>query len=329
MSAVPVLQEVAQVGCTDCADARAFSSIRALAFVAGDRVIVADADEPKIRILGTDGTVRTAFGREGRGPGEMVSPLHVSAHSDGRIQVIDVGTQRLSVFGADGRFLHSFPTHGFPIGAGFHPMSGTLYVVTTSMVRSRVDVWGAQDTMPRPVLPRLGEFPPTEPGHPPAVHPAVAPDGSFALGDGVMEYRIRVFAADGSRLRDIMRPLDRARKSAREIADERQATARRMGRMGVDARPVGAVPEPDPLRPHFDRRDALAFDTDGRLWVRTTRGAGGTTIFDLFDRTGRFLGEVTLKQEVGLFVLGAGQLAGVTRGADDVPVITIWRISAQ
>ena len=322
---LPVMRKMYVVGCAECTGPQSFSVIRSIGLDAQHRVLVADADEPKVRIFEADGTVRTAFGRSGRGPGELMSPLHVSARSDGRIQVLDGSTQLLSIFEADGEFMESLLVRGFPTGAGFNPAAGVLYLLTTSMVSSRVQRWDMRDSSLTTVFPALGDFPPTEPGHPLFVHPAVAPDGSFALGDGATEYRIRVFAADGSPSRDITRTLEPERKSEREIEEERRMAERRRGRMGADVRLVGPQPDPDPFRPFFHRRDALTYDDAGRLWVRTTRGRDGMTVFDLFDRTGTFLGEVRIDAAIGMFTVRAGFLAGVTVGELDIPTVTVWR----
>jgi hypothetical protein len=84
--------------------------------------------------------------------------------------------------------------------------------------------------------------------------------------------------------------------------------------------------EISPYRPFFEARNALAFDDQGRLWVRTTRGGPAETVFDVFDRSGGLRGELTIPQAVGGFAVRHGYLVGVTTGELDVPTVTIWRL---
>jgi hypothetical protein len=50
-------------------------------------------------------------------------------------------------------------------------------------------------------------------------------------------------------------------------------------------------------------------------------------LFDVFDPSGRFLGEVTLPVRVREFTLNAGLLAGVVLDDVEVQRVGIWRVS--
>jgi hypothetical protein len=60
--------------------------------------------------------------------------------------------------------------------------------------------------------------------------------------------------------------------------------------------------------------------------VRVDRGPLEATTFDVFDASGRYLGEVSVQARVRGFALGAGMLAGVTLDDFDVPRVTLWRV---
>ena len=162
----PAAAEFAKVrvlGCANCAGPESFSAISALNLDAQDRVLVADPGAPMIRIFKLDDTAVVAFAGAGRGPGELLHPLHVSARADGQLQVVDIGNQRLTIFNASGGFVTSIPLRGFPTGAGFHPAAGILYLVTTNVVHTSVQRWTVGDSTLTMVIPVLGAFPPAEP----------------------------------------------------------------------------------------------------------------------------------------------------------------------
>lgn len=67
----PALAPVGVIGCDFCNGPEQFSGIQALALDDQGRIYVADRSEPRIWIFAPDGESIRAFGREGRGPGEM------------------------------------------------------------------------------------------------------------------------------------------------------------------------------------------------------------------------------------------------------------------
>jgi hypothetical protein len=70
----------------------------------------------------------------------------------------------------------------------------------------------------------------------------------------------------------------------------------------------------------------LRFDDSGRLWIHVQRGAPSETVFDLFDASGAFIGEVKLNRNIRDFALGAGMLAAITESAGGAEQVVTWRI---
>ncbi len=80
------------------------------------------------------------------------------------------------------------------------------------------------------------------------------------------------------------------------------------------------------LAPHFTRH-ALAYDSQGRLWVRTGRGEPGTTVFDVFAPDDAFLGERQVDESVGTYAIAQGILVGVaTHPTTEVQRVMRWEI---
>jgi hypothetical protein len=75
----------------------------------GGRLLVADAEDCAIKAFALDGTFQGAFGRKGRGPGELTFPSGLSV-AGGKVFVADKLNSRIQVFDRDGR-----PAGGFPV----------------------------------------------------------------------------------------------------------------------------------------------------------------------------------------------------------------------
>jgi hypothetical protein len=90
-------------------------------------------------------------------------------------------------------------------------------------------------------------------------------------------------------------------------------------------RPAARAATETELKAHF-LAGALVFDQTGRLWVRMERGGLEDTIFDLFDPTGRFMGEIRVATRIGLCVIAHGFLAGITMDADEAQYVTLFRL---
>jgi hypothetical protein len=70
----------------------------------------------------------------------------------------------------------------------------------------------------------------------------------------------------------------------------------------------------------------MKFDEKGRLWIHVQRGAPWETVFDVFDSSGSYAGEVKLDRRIKDFALGAGMLAAVAESATGAEQVVTWRI---
>lgn len=324
------LAPVMEIGCLDCAGPEAFGSITALSLGSG-RLAVADRDEPHVRIFRFDGHAVTVWGPEGDGPGELRAPLEISVAGDSTA-VLDLRRLRLALFLDDGEAHEGVRLDGFPLAAAFGPGSSRVYAVLTEYgaATARVVEWrpGGRGRVVVDRIPGID----LGPGPPPVLSLASAPDGGFVIGEGHERYRLLFFGADGHLRREVERAVARAPKSEDEIEEER---ATRRGTPGGRRSPPTqderqAMPRAgaqiDPLRVHFRGR-GLRFDERGRLWVRTERGSG-STVFDLFDPGGEYLGETTLPGRIDAFALGDEHLAVEVLGDLDVPSVQLWRVTS-
>jgi DNA-binding beta-propeller fold protein YncE len=103
--------------------------------LAGDRLIVADAQRHQIVFFGLDGRFISKFGHRGKGPGEFNFPTHVNVDGQGQVYVTDSMNCRIQVFDAGGQFLRAFGSVGDGPGRFSRPKgvavdnAGHVYVV--------------------------------------------------------------------------------------------------------------------------------------------------------------------------------------------------------
>ncbi len=105
------LVEVLAIGEEVGAEAYLFGSISA-AWVTADRVVVADAQVPAVRVFDRAGHHLFDVGRTGQGPGEFSSPAGLVVTHDGRIAVADVMNTRINFYDTQGEFVEDWPLPG-------------------------------------------------------------------------------------------------------------------------------------------------------------------------------------------------------------------------
>lgn len=111
----------------DDADEAVLGRPAALA-LAADRIYIADSQDCAIKVFAKDGKFVRAFGRKGRGPGELSFPSGVAAAGD-RIYVADKLNRRIQIFDHDGGLRGGFPLAVAPDKV-FVLESGALLVTT-------------------------------------------------------------------------------------------------------------------------------------------------------------------------------------------------------
>jgi hypothetical protein len=83
-------------------------------------IFVSDGHDPmsngRVVKFSKDGKFIKAWGKNGSGPGEFITPHAISMDSRGRIFVADRGNNRIQIFDQDGKFLDQWKQFGRPSG---------------------------------------------------------------------------------------------------------------------------------------------------------------------------------------------------------------------
>ena len=297
------------------------------------RVILVDEMERSVLILDAELMEGRRLGREGAGPGEYIVPSRLFSLAGDSSAVYDAPNRRLLVLtpnGEPGGVLHFFPGLG---SLKESDARGRLYSSTSrGTVLQRWDppshVLDTVATLPPPhddVQRTLGGVslsrPEDQNPFPPEVEWAVAADGRIAIIQPD-PYLVEILGAEGTRLAGPELPVERIEVSEAHKEQWRE----RMSRPTTGVRiPLGGRQRPSyettvlpPIEPkRWPRylppflRDAATFAPDGHLWVQRTTTADAPPTFDVFDKAGRRVQQVTLPLGRRLLGFGDGSVYAV------------------
>lgn len=314
-----------------------------LAWVNDSSIALIDSDAKQLVIAGIPGGTFRRIGRQGAGPGEFRVPTFLLAR-DGELIVDDIGARRVSRFDAEGKFIGSTPTPGATLRLlaldgdrlrlawiEFAPSGGGPTVSDldlgsgSSVARFRVF---AHDSA-------LAVTSGSMPGPNPFLALAAGPGGEILAGSSQV-YRITVFDSTGRVLRSLGRKLPPAFRTDAEIDEIVARRGRAVRAMAAAERAsddlvarLRSTLKKEP-KPHFSM-GGIAADSDGRVWVATSRG-GDRTEVDVFGADGRFLGTVLLRGRVEALALRLPWLAALsewTEGGDEgLQGIDLYRVGA-
>ena len=335
-SQAPTVTRNFTLGCADCGGALQFSSFQTLEISSKGEILVADRDNPMLRLFDATGKPIWSGGQKGKGPGEYQHILRAAFRPDGGLDLVDFTGRRLTTLGPDRKLVSSHTLQTFSTTAGANDKGAIVLGAESPM--GTIKVFRVRGRELEPVtVPEIAK--PAEGNAFKGSSVDIASNGTLAIIPSNDRYQIVLIDSAGKRLPDITREIERTRRTP---AEEQAMRARLRGGMGqmMEAMEKSAgkssskAPVPVhgtsdlSLKPHF-AVDGLRFDSSGRLWVRTMRGDGTHTIFDVFSPAGAFLGAVTLDGQVQLFALAGNWLVTSGENADGVPTVTRWTVSAQ
>lgn len=327
---------VATWGCTACTGPELLGSVVDVAVSADGAVFVLDSFEPAVRRFSVDGEP-LAFGREGQGPGEFELAYYIGMVEDESIEVIDLRRRRLTRLDFDGNVVATRPLQAWLSAAAYSPVDGGWYLAAVDFRRGGSRVLYLADDSEEPHHIGGADFPLDEDGDLSDFFALAArPGGGYAVGDGEIEYRVRLYDAEGVALGDISRSIERVAKTEAELNAERERrnanSAQVAERRAAEARASGLeITERDPIDPfkHHFYGSSLGFDDAGRLWLRSGRGNESITTFDVFDPARMYLGEVHIEGRVGRHAIAGEWLVTAGTSAEDHPVVRLWRLSGS
>ena len=332
--AVPgwTMERAASVGGADAPPEATLYDVISVAEDPAGNIYALNQGDKRILVFDSTGAFQRSIGRRGKGPGEFLAPLAmVAAGSDG-LYVLDPVNGRLNRFRrSDGTFIDAVAagTGGLSLRRMELAGDGTLLVeahaptVLTGAAVSEPFV-ARLDTLSGAVTPvvkldtvsRLqlkGEQGMRVMDVPFAPRPVWTVDdrGNVLLGTG---QKYEVFRQAGERRELAVR--GQGEPLPVTEADRQAFLERRKQR-----RNAGEIPFPD-TKPFFNE---LRAGPGGDLWVQTPRVGGGRA-WEIFDRSGRRLGELRLPAKSYLRGISRGSLYVVQLDEDDVETLVRYRL---
>lgn len=301
----------------------------------GKRLYVLDSQSSEIRVFDMQGEHIRTFGREGAGPGELRAPGGLVFGPDGRLRVVDLGNARYSFFTPDGEPAGTlgrqvlgrldgccvFDAEGRFIDAGV----GLGADRVTYRALFRIDHDGnALDTLALPQVPFDNAYFDLD-------LPFVIRVPYYPSHEWTFDPRGRIWTTFGAEYRLVQRTLagDSLRVVVREgveaptvPAAERSRLEARLDSVGGHA--IRSQLDRIPARKPFIR--ALFTDLAGRIWAQRFPADETTSLFDVFDPTGAFLGAVTLPEALRRPVLIRGSDIYGTVLNDGVPRVVRYQV---
>jgi len=310
------------------------------------QMYIADVQALEIRVFGRDGSHIRTIGREGEGPGEFRGLWGMTIAPDGKLWALDQRNARWSVFDQDGMldrtFRRDIGSWGWIWGGGFDtegnliefvPVNQTMFTridVGLRLVQSgegRREIWedtnpeaydtlGAGDPPPEPEQQAALRFNHANGGRmfqqmPFAARRAIRLDKTGNIWSGFSkEYTLVLTNLAGDTLRIVTRAIEPedvaslARDSILLLIRETEAQGFRSVDLDETTFPT--------VRPFFEQ---ITTDDQGGLWV-WRRGSDSTTTYDVFDRSGRYLGEVVTPFRVNRYthpLIRGTEFYGVTQ----------------
>ncbi len=286
-------------------------------------VYLLDGQLHQVMIYSPDGEFIRTIGREGEGPGEFRQPGDMVIMPDGKVGVVQQMPGKIVLLTPEGEPADNFPFPGSDEG-GTQMFFGCA--ATDELVIAGVNEFARKDDGFSSIFQLIGanssgekvatyyeierkhdmakfEFDEKDMGGP-ALQWDIGIDGRIYADISFDGYNVHVWNPDGSKDRVINKEFESRKRSDREME-----IAKDLFKVMVNGKLAkNIVSKTD--------RDIQRLYTryDGTLWVLSSRGAldapaGSIGVFDVFDKSGKFTHQVTIKgkgtiEEDGLFFVG-------------------------
>jgi len=331
------------LGGVDATGPTQFSRVTDLVVTDDGAIWIADAQTQEIRVFDSTGGHRFTVGGEGTGPGEFQSLRFLGAAPDGSVVAVDGATKRVQRFDPSGELLETttwdYATSVAPLG--FTP-DGSLVGIEQPMWPAAILRQGGvyEDTVSLLMWADLAE-PAYTVAQLPGFVSVVSRQGAqrlpfsnmpaLGVGDRILvssgpEPEIRVMQGD-SVARSIV--VDREPTSVASVRGEYQAFVEETfdaesAHQQLELLGHPAVPE------YVSAFYQFVVTSDGDIWAqRTPSGSPADSVWDVFDSSGRLLGQVQPPAGLSIHSVDDNVVTGVWRDDFGVAYVQQWETTRR
>jgi len=278
------------------------------------RIYVLDGKSSDIKVFDAAGKYIRTIGRKGQGPGELHLPSQLSINRTSNELCVVQSSRRISFFSLDGPFLRNLTTSTIWGLMGKVDSAGNI-VLTEGLVTPPDPSYALKKFDAK--MDFIAELART-PANKPTAFDAFFPAARWTIDDQdnviygyPKTYELLVFSAQNKLVRKIQKEHDPIKVTDAEVAEEKKDL------------PEGITPAFSKFHPAF--RNILA-DDEGRIYVQTWRKDpnGQCVFYDLFDKEGRYLAVLTLKERA---MIRKGKLYSVEEDEDGYQTIKRYAVT--
>ncbi len=325
------LRETLRIGSVEARPGEFFTNVLMTPVLGQDgSIYVLEHSNPRVAVFDRTGTFVGQISRGGRGPGELSSPTGVMWDAYGRLWIADAWGAAYKIFSKDGQFLESRTRPVTVVSRRQHPLSlapdgGIVDEASDGPMLYMLHVdsaTGAVDTVARarrPDRPSALSARPSVRGsaisqvarsYLPSLQWAYAPNGSHWV---TRTDSLRLLNIDENG--DTLRIVETSHREASYTPDEENLISEAVSESGLSRDELGVSKE---------IVSGLHVLSDGHLLVQIAENEGSSTVFDVFDPEGRYLGELDVGFRIAfnsLFTTTGDTLLAVTTDSLDVPYV--------
>lgn len=327
--------------------AEPFSRISGLRELADGRVIVTDSRENTVQLLDLRSGSAQRLSREGRGPGEYLSPGTLLAQPNDVTLLVDHGNRRFLRIGPDGVVVETVKLPSVPIARSARGRQIPPAMAAISLLPPRgVDRWGRlyfqpldlgsaselvldstailRWTIGREGIDTVGWVPSVTSG----IIWASAETWQATPEGGIIRvspdpYRITLIDSSGTVSTGATvayTPIRVSEADRQERRDQQQAQIKQV--VQADGSVLNGPPRFPELRfaatkPPFYGNESALVTPDGQIWIQRTRASGDpVSVYDIFDARGGFMQQISFGARSRLVGFGLGTMY-VARSDDD------------
>jgi 6-bladed beta-propeller len=309
-----------------------FSELRSIQVDDQENIYALDMKETKIKVFDKNGKFLRSFGKKGKGPGEIETPIRMEMTRDGKIVVDDMGNNKLTFFGLDGNCVKELPTGKYWALIRFKfDSKGNIYADTRAYEETKMT---SELKKFDPEFKPLATFASFEEKRPDRRNvSAFSPSFSLQMRrddllvytiDEIDKYELIFVNTDGKTVRRILKDYDPVKLSG-TLKDK---LIKEFWEGGIPADVKFEVPS------HFPSIYYFTIDDEDRLYVCTyayeDKDGEYWRYYDVFDSEGRYIAKFCLPQREMVFQVKKGKLYCMIQESEEgIPLVKryamIWK----